>query len=32
MQGWINNFKIAGMKAILKQTDECMRRGIRMIY
>ncbi len=32
IRGWINYFKIADMKALLKQTDEWMRRRIRMIY
>jgi len=30
--GWISYFKIADMKALLKQTDEWMRRRIRMVY
>lgn len=32
IQGWINYFKIADMKALTKQTDEWMRRRIRMVY
>lgn len=32
IRGWINYFKIADMKSILKQIDEWMRRRIRMIY
>ena len=32
IRGWINYFKIADMKALLKQTDEWMRRRIRMVY
>lgn len=32
IQGWINYFKIADMKALLKQTDEWMRRRLRMVY
>jgi group II intron reverse transcriptase/maturase len=30
--GWINYFKLADMKQLLKETDEWMRRRIRMIY
>lgn len=30
--GWVNYFKIADMKTLLKSTDEWMRRRIRMIY
>ncbi|PNR98021.1 group II intron reverse transcriptase/maturase [Petrotoga olearia] len=30
--GWINYFKLADMKQLLKDTDEWMRRRIRMIY
>lgn len=30
--GWINYFKIADMKTLLKSTDQWMRRRIRMIY
>lgn len=30
--GWISYFKIADMKMLLKQTDEWMRRRIRMVY
>ncbi|MHA6481187.1 group II intron reverse transcriptase/maturase [Paenibacillus sp. strain BS8-2] len=32
IMGWINYFKIADMKSLLKTTDEWMRRRIRMIY
>ena len=32
IQGWINYFKIADMKTLMKQTDEWMRRRIRMVY
>lgn len=32
IMGWINYFKIADMKNLLSQTDEWMRRRIRMIY
>jgi RNA-directed DNA polymerase len=30
--GWVNYFKIADMKGLLSETDEWMRRRIRMIY
>lgn len=30
--GWINYFKIADIKALLKRTDEWLRRRLRMIY
>lgn len=30
--GWVNYFKIADMKKLLSETDEWMRRRIRMIY
>ncbi|WP_242069318.1 group II intron maturase-specific domain-containing protein [Paenibacillus dendritiformis] len=30
--GWVNYFKIADMKNLLKTTDEWMRRRIRMIF
>ena len=30
--GWINYFKLADMKKLLSETDEWMRRRIRMIY
>ena len=30
--GWINYFKIADMKSLLKEIDQWMRRRIRMIY
>lgn len=32
IMGWINYFKLADMKVMLSQTDEWMRRRIRMIY
>lgn len=32
IQGWVNYFKIADMKTLMKQTDEWMRRRIRMVY
>src|SRR5659263_97610 len=32
IMGWINYFKIADIKTLLKRTDEWMRRRIRMIY
>jgi RNA-directed DNA polymerase len=32
IMGWINYFKIADLKSVLKVTDEWMRRRIRMIY
>ncbi len=32
IMGWVNYFKIADMKNILSQTDEWMRRRIRMIF
>ncbi|MTV51098.1 RNA-directed DNA polymerase [Heliobacillus mobilis] len=32
IMGWINYFKVADMKTLLQQTDEWMRRRIRMIY
>ena len=32
IQGWINYFKIADMKVLLKATDKWMRRRIRMVY
>lgn len=32
IMGWINYFKLADMKTVLQQTDEWMRRRIRMIY
>lgn len=32
IQGWINYFKLADMKRLLLDTDEWMRRRIRMIY
>ena len=32
IRGWINYFKIADIKTLLKETDEWMRRRIRMIY
>lgn len=30
--GWVNYFKLADMKQLLRNTDEWMRRRIRMIY
>lgn len=30
--GWVNYFKLADMKGLLKETDEWMRRRIRMVY
>lgn len=32
IMGWVNYFKIADMKKLLLETDEWMRRRIRMIY
>jgi Retron-type reverse transcriptase len=32
IMGWINYFKLADMKKLLQDTDEWMRRRIRMIY
>ena len=32
IRGWVNYFKIADIKTLLKETDEWMRRRIRMIY
>lgn len=32
IRGWVNYFKIADMRALLKQTDEWMRRRIRLVY
>ncbi|MBE1444745.1 group II intron reverse transcriptase/maturase [Paenibacillus sp. OAS669] len=32
IMGWVNYFKIADMKMLLKETDKWMRRRIRMIY
>lgn len=32
IRGWINYFKIADIKILLKQTDEWMRRRLRMVY
>jgi len=32
IMGWINYFKLADMKELLKETDKWMRRRIRMIY
>lgn len=32
IMGWINYFKIADMKKLLRTTDEWMRRRIRMIF
>ncbi|MCB2297298.1 group II intron maturase-specific domain-containing protein [Clostridium tagluense] len=30
--GWINYFKIADIKSLLKTVDQWMRRRIRMVY
>lgn len=30
--GWVNYFKLADMKGLLKETDEWMRRRIRAVY
>lgn len=32
IRGWVNYFKIADMNMLLKETDEWMRRRIRMVY
>lgn len=32
VRGWVNYFKLADMKMLLKGTDEWMRRRIRMVY
>jgi group II intron reverse transcriptase/maturase len=32
IRGWINYFKVADIKSLLKEVDEWMRRRIRMIY
>jgi group II intron reverse transcriptase/maturase len=32
IQGWVNYFKMADIKKLLQETDEWMRRRIRMIY
>lgn len=32
IQGWINYFKLADMKILLKKTDEWLRRRIRLVY
>ena len=32
IRGWINYFRIADIKSLLKETDEWMRRRIRMVY
>lgn len=32
IHGWVNYFKIADIKSLLKKVDEWMRRRIRMIY
>ncbi len=32
IMGWVNYFKIADMKNLLSQTDEWMRRRVRMIF
>ncbi len=30
--GWVNYYKLADMKSLLKSTDEWMRRRIRMVF
>jgi group II intron reverse transcriptase/maturase len=32
IRGWVNYFKLADMKSLLKETDEWLRRKIRAIY
>jgi RNA-directed DNA polymerase len=32
IMGWVNYFKIADMKKLMSETDEWLRRRIRMIY
>ena len=32
IRGWVNYFKIADMNMLMKETDEWMRRRIRMVY
>jgi ABC-type oligopeptide transport system ATPase subunit len=32
IRGWVNYFKIADIKSLLKETDEWMRRRIRMVF
>ena len=32
IKGWINYFRIADMKNLMKEVDERMRRRIRMVY
>ena len=32
VRGWVNYFKLADMKNLLKDTDECARRRIRAVY
>ena len=32
VRGWVNYFKLADMKKLLKEIDECARRRIRMVY
>lgn len=32
VRGWVNYFKLADMKKILKETDEWARRRIRAVY
>lgn len=32
VRGWVNYFKLADMKTLLKEADEWMRRRIRMVY
>ena len=32
VKGWVNYFKLADMKKLLKQVDEWLRRRIRAVY
>lgn len=32
VRGWVNYFKLADMKTLLRETDRWMRRRIRMVY
>ncbi|WP_165044590.1 group II intron maturase-specific domain-containing protein [Adlercreutzia sp. ZJ138] len=32
VHGWVNYFKLADIKMLLKDTDQWMRRRIRMVY
>jgi len=32
IRGWVNYFKLADMKTLLKETDEWLRRKIRAVY